>query len=389
MAEHLTPTLCVVTRLPGDPRARRACEVAVALALCIPLREAQTLLRPPVRLPLPQDGPAATLARSLRDAGAEVSESPARTGAERCADHPRFVAEAVCAVCGTVLCVLCAASSPELRCRRCGRKKARWRTFYLVRVAVLLAVLAGVVLYAVRELRDRSARTGWSRTLSVAIVVVEAQPLAPGLAPAVRERIDALGQRLTGEMRRYRPDGPAPFVLEVFGPLRLEGPLGETSTEGVDDAEAEARLKEVAARADAAAGIATRIFDSRIYLVARPPARADRESVEGFGQQGGKIGLVNVELDGSMVDFALFVAAHELFHNLGASDKYDPSGNPTVPDGLGEPELVPRYPQRLSELMGRHRATGPGASVPPAGLEELTIGSATAREIGWLEALTR
>ena len=105
--------------------------------------------------------------------------------------------------------------------------------------------------------------------------------------------------------------------------------------------------------------------------------------MEGTSQEGGKIGLVEVELDGTMIDFALFVAAHELLHTLGATDKYDAAGHTLVPSGLAEPDKWPPYPQRFAEAMARNVPLGPAEERPPASLDELSIGSATAREIGW------
>jgi hypothetical protein len=78
------------------------------------------------------------------------------------------------------------------------------------------------------------------------------------------------------------------------------------------------------------------------------------------------------------------VLAHELLHTLGATDKYDPeNGQPRVPDGLGAPEQEPRYPQATGELMAGRRALSPREAVVPDGLDEMTVGALTAREIGW------
>jgi hypothetical protein len=106
--------------------------------------------------------------------------------------------------------------------------------------------------------------------------------------------------------------------------------------------------------------------------------------VEGEGQQGGRLGAVEVDLDGSMVDFALFVAAHELFHTLGATDKYDASGRTLMPAGLASPMLRPLFPQPCAEVMARNRPVGPGSEQPPDRLDELGVGPLTAREVGWL-----
>lgn len=105
--------------------------------------------------------------------------------------------------------------------------------------------------------------------------------------------------------------------------------------------------------------------------------------VEGESEEGGRVGVVDVELDDSMADFALFVATHELFHTLGATDKYDEAGRTLLPAGLAEPSRVPLLPQAYAEVMARNRPVGPGLEVPPESLDELAVGPATAREIGW------
>ena len=56
-----------------------------------------------------------------------------------------------------------------------------------------------------------------------------------------------------------------------------------------------------------------------------------------------------------IIALGLFVISHELFHTLGASDKYDAAGHIMVPEGLAEPARNPVYPQRFAEIMARNR----------------------------------
>jgi hypothetical protein len=100
-------------------------------------------------------------------------------------------------------------------------------------------------------------------------------------------------------------------------------------------------------------------------------------------EQGGRIGAVSVELDHDMADLALIVAAHELLHTLSATDKYDDQGRTKLPDGLEEPARLPLYPQRFADLMARNRPVSPTEEKIPQTLDEIAVGPATAREIGW------
>lgn len=256
------------------------------------------------------------------------------------------------------------------------------RTFYRVRVTVLLLVLAGVLLWAWRDHRSRSLRNDWSRTLDVALVLV-APDVSPEVAGQLRERTSSLEDLLAEEMRRWRPGAPPPFDVTVLE-ARVAATPPALPEEGLIAAARYAwDLSRFTAALDDAAGLDRR-FDARIYVLARPPVNERRKSVEGFGEQGGRVGVIEVELDDAMIDFALFVATHELMHTLGASDRYDAAGEPLVPDGLADPAREPLYPQDGAEIMARHRAIAPGRSEPPESLEELVVGEITAREIGWL-----
>src|SRR5690606_21944059 len=127
----------------------------------------------------------------------------------------------------------------------------------------------------------------------------------------------------------------------------------------------------------------TAAYDSRIYLVVRPAEHQSVQFVEGYGEHGGRVGIVEVELSPSMLDLALAVAAHELMHTLGAEDKYDPSGNTLIPNGLAEPDARPRFPQRFVEIMARNRPISEMRQLPLEPIDQLAVGPLTAAEIGW------
>ena len=73
------------------------------------------------------------------------------------------------------------------------------------------------------------------------------------------------------------------------------------------------------------------------------------------------------DLDQAMVDVAWIVTARELFHTLGATDKYDATGHATVPAGLVQPHRVPLYPQPFVEIMARNRPVSATEERLPAG----------------------
>jgi len=258
--------------------------------------------------------------------------------------------------------------------------------FFRFRVTLLLIVLGGVLAYAYVDRRQRESRRSWERTLRVAVILVEQAPLEPGTSSALAARIDPLEAQLEVEMRRYLPAGPKPFEIALLGPI-VSNDVAPAPPEGgelVEVAKYQWALRQWVNGIDEAGKLPTRGFDSRVYLVARPPTDARRKQVEGTSEAGGRVGVVSVELDATMADLALFVATHELFHTLGATERYAPDGSVLIPDGLGDPRQEPLYPQRRAEVMARHRALSPTQSKPPSRLDELAVGAVTAREIGWL-----
>jgi hypothetical protein len=260
---------------------------------------------------------------------------------------------------------------------------ARSRFFY-VRVALLLGVLVVVVAYAFQDVRSRRARKSWDHTLRIAVVVLRKGPLDDAAVDALRDRAPALEAKLESELHRYKPGAPKPFSFTVQGPVDLVKPAPVAGDGVIDLASHAWNLHRWANEVDSRAKIDAAAFDSRIYVTAQPPT-GKVHMVEGASEQGGRVGVVSIDLDTQavVVDFALSVIAHELLHTLDATDKYGADGRATIPDGLAEPELSPRIPQRFVEIMTRGRPISSDEERSLDTLDELSIGPATAREIGW------
>lgn len=265
-----------------------------------------------------------------------------------------------------------------------GTKKGRG-LFFRVRVAILLTILAGVLLYAWNDVRKRHARNEWKRPLVVAFVVVREGPVSDASVERLRARVPFLEQRLAEEMARYRETTAPPFQFQVLGPIDGPPPPPAAPAESgiIDSAKYQWALHKWTSEVDSTGAYPSKGYDTRIYLYATPPAQSGRAEIEGLSEDGGTVGVVRVELDESMADFTLFVATHETLHTLGATDKYAADGSVLVPDGLPEPDHTPLYPQRFAEIMARHRAVSPSATKPPTSLAQLALGLKTAHEIGW------
>jgi hypothetical protein len=252
-----------------------------------------------------------------------------------------------------------------------------------LRLAFLLSLLLVTVVYALHDVSSRRARNEWKRTLSVAFVIVTDGAVDRASVARLRARVAALASRLRDEHRRYRPGAPPPFAFVVYGPGRAARGVPPPPGAGILAALRHAHaLWRFTSGADDALSVPSRGFDARLYLVVRPPT--DHALVEGMSEHGGRVAVALAELDDETVDTALIVAAHELLHTVGAHDHYGPDGLSLVPSGLAEPERVPLYPQRFVEVMARNRPISATEEVRPIALEELAVGAATAREIGWV-----
>ena len=101
-----------------------------------------------------------------------------------------------------------------------------------------------------------------------------------------------------------------------------------------------------------------------------------------LGLHKGLVGVVHVFAQPAQASQNNVVITHELFHALGASDKYDANNMPIFPEGFGNPE-EPRYPQQVAEIMGGRIAKSPDRAIIPAGLDDCVVGYKTAWEINW------
>lgn len=249
---------------------------------------------------------------------------------------------------------------------------------------VLVTLLIVVIFYALGDLRRRRGRNEWDHTIEVAVVLLESSPVDPKAIAAFRARVPALEKRLGEEGARHRPGLTGAFTFRVTGPVitTLAPPTARGS--GIGDLAAQAyAMRQYTSAVDEAAGLDPNAYDSRIYVTIRTPGNTERTWVEGESEQGGRLGQVTVDLDESMADVALAVVAHETFHTLGATDKYDSSGHTTIPDGLADPARSPVFPQVRADIMARGRVIAPGTEKLLESLEELGVGPATAAEIGW------
>jgi len=253
-----------------------------------------------------------------------------------------------------------------------------------LRLGVLLGLLAATASWAWLDVRSRRARTEWQRPLEVAVALVQLGNVDPNALRSLRARFPALEARLRDEYHRHGGQLPRPVNFTLFGPVTVDrAPPADPDTTLLSLARHAYEQWRWTHAVDVGSNLPARGFDSRIYLLVRAPRDSRQSWVEGSSELGGRVGVARIELGPSTVDLALFVVTHELFHTLGASDKYDANGRALIPDGLVEAERVPLYPQRYAEVMTRNLVIAAGSERPPDSLAELGVGTLTAHELGW------
>lgn len=98
------------------------------------------------------------------------------------------------------------------------------------------------------------------------------------------------------------------------------------------------------------------------------------------------MGIVNLFASDKQNAQNQIVIAHEMLHAFGATDKYDLStGQPIYPQGYGDPQQSPRYPQKTAELMAGHIALSEQKSKMAESFRQVVINTDTAKEVGWLK----
>jgi hypothetical protein len=256
-------------------------------------------------------------------------------------------------------------------------------SFRRARLAVLLGLLFASIVWAAETEHRRRVRTQWERPIRVGVVLLAGDG-AKVDANQWRRGLATLSSRLDAEMRRWRGAGEPPFQLELVGPFRWGGafPLSPPSDRFADRALHMLGLWRVLRDMDGVAGVDRSSWDVRLYVLGARVPGWDGSFAEGVGFQNGEIALVRGSAGGD-ISLPLQVIGHELLHTVGASDKYDDGGHALEPEGLVEPERTPRYPQSHAEWMVGEVPMSPGSGKPPSSLDDLGVGPATAREIGW------
>ena len=249
-----------------------------------------------------------------------------------------------------------------------------------VRVALLLLILAFVIIRSWQDLADLN----WKNSFYVAVY-----PVNPDQNPHVEHYINSLhasdfieaSDFINSEAKRYGLPLYRPINIVLGKPMR-ELPPAPPQTGGIVEVMIwSLKLRYFAWKHEQPFNVHPKI---QLYLLYFDPKQHPQLS-HSTALQKGRVGRVNLFGNVSYNQQNLVILSHELLHTLGATDKYDFANNmPAFPDGYGNPQQQPLFPQAKAELMGGRIVISESKAVIPRNLAQTMIGEKTAREIGWI-----
>ncbi|MFK7795662.1 MAG: hypothetical protein AB8B89_09950 [Gammaproteobacteria bacterium] len=255
-------------------------------------------------------------------------------------------------------------------------------SFKNFRILVLLLILAAVASYV----KDQKLVTqGWYKTLDIVVY-----PINPTNSPIVQRYIDSLSVESFSKIDKFIKRESEKYNIVSSTPTKTK--LGETLTlippepPGLGSNTLDIILWSLKLRYwiwKNAPDEDNSKYLVRMFVLYHDPSVMPKLK-HSVGLQKGLVGIVNGFGVKSQEKQNSIVIAHEFFHTVGASDKYNEFGDPIFPDGLGNPNQSPLYPQKKTELMAGRRALSESHSEMPNSFRKIVIGEKTAREIGWL-----
>lgn len=223
--------------------------------------------------------------------------------------------------------------------------------------------------------------TNWSHTLRVVIYPIngdQSETVEQYIQALEKTDFDAIKSFFVEELENYNVPLAEPVDIALSNPVFEYPPELPLEKNWLDIVFWSLKLRYWAFQRDEYQGPKPEIQLFALYFDPQSTPNVRHST----GLEKGQIATINLYADKKHRGSNQFVIAHELLHTLGATDKYDLTSNePIYPLGYAEPGLEPRYPQVLAEVMGGRIPLTSTTSKTPSSLQEVIMGSQTAREI--------
>jgi len=251
--------------------------------------------------------------------------------------------------------------------------------FKAIRIGILLLILFFV---AANAWLSKSRSTDWNNSLWVKIY-----PINVDGSDLTTRYIERLELRNFEEIEDFVAREAKRYGKQIAHPVRIE--LGQAINEQPPQLDEQPSMFSVmlwSMKMRWWAGSVTNDQDDiepDVSIFVRYHQADDMPMLENsVGVQKGMFGIVNAYTGRRHTGRNNVIIAHEFFHTIGATDKYEiGTGQPLAPHGLAEPDRKPLYPQRYAEIMGGRVALASDDAVIPKNLKFAVIGSLTANEI--------
>lgn len=258
-------------------------------------------------------------------------------------------------------------------------------SFKNFRIIALLIVLAIVAIYVKDQ---RLVTQGWYQTLDIVIY-----PINPTNSLIAQRYIDSLSDRSFAAIDNFIQRESKKFDIVASTPTQTR--LGQTlkvippPPPEIGSGPLQAIVWSLKLRWwiwQNAPQEANDKYLIRMFVIYHDPSQMTRLQ-HSVGLQKGLVGIVNAYGVKSQAKQNNIVIAHEFLHTVGALDKYNEFGKPLVPQGLGNPNQSPLFPQKYAEIMAGRRAISASQAEMPNSFKRIIIGDLTAQEIGWTSEL--
>lgn len=252
--------------------------------------------------------------------------------------------------------------------------------FKVIRISILLFILAAVL---VSSYRSKTRVVEWKYTLPVLIYPINGDGSAVAeetLRQLTLEDFQPIEKFMRDAAASYGKSGQPSIEIRLKERLHVKPPAPPEQHDVLKVMWWSLKFRWWAFRHARVQGSGEQV---RLFVQYFDPETS--HSHRSTALREGLIGQVNGFAGAKMRAQNNIVIAHEFLHTLGATDKYEMANNfPVFPEGFGEPDLQPLYPQRFAEIMGGRLALSAQDAVIPRHFAQVVIGRKTAEEINFV-----